>query len=75
MWFVIMGHFIRWSIARHFQYAPEIGAAFFWTLPALFRHVQNSLALLIAECLECVLQSQYASHQSFAVLNDDSDHS
>lgn len=28
----------RWGLARHIHYAPEIGAAFFWTLPALFRH-------------------------------------
>lgn len=27
-----------WGLARHIHYAPEIGAAFFWTLPALFRH-------------------------------------
>ncbi len=25
-----------WGIARHFHYVPEILAAFFWTLPALF---------------------------------------
>jgi 7-dehydrocholesterol reductase len=25
-----------WGISRHFHYIPEIGAAFFWTLPALF---------------------------------------
>jgi 7-dehydrocholesterol reductase len=27
-----------WGLARHIHYAPEIGAAFFWTLPALFKH-------------------------------------
>lgn len=25
-----------WGIARHFHYIPEIAAAFFWSLPALF---------------------------------------
>lgn len=25
-----------WGVARHFHYIPEIAAAFFWTLPALF---------------------------------------
>jgi 7-dehydrocholesterol reductase len=25
-----------WGIARHFHYIPEIGAAFFWSVPALF---------------------------------------
>ncbi|CAK9204900.1 unnamed protein product [Sphagnum troendelagicum] len=27
-----------WRVSRHFQYAPEIGVAFFWSLPALFRN-------------------------------------
>lgn len=27
-----------WGIARHFHYVPEIAAAFFWSLPALFTH-------------------------------------
>ena len=27
-----------WGIARHFHYVPEILAAFFWTVPALFTH-------------------------------------
>ncbi|KAL8043638.1 hypothetical protein ABFX02_09G128037 [Erythranthe guttata] len=27
-----------WGLARHFHYVPEILAAFFWTLPALFNH-------------------------------------
>ncbi len=27
-----------WGISRHFHYVPEIMAAFFWTLPALFTH-------------------------------------
>lgn len=27
-----------WGISRHFHYLPEIGAAFFWTVPALFMH-------------------------------------
>lgn len=27
-----------WGISRHFHYVPEILAAFFWTLPALFQH-------------------------------------
>lgn len=25
-----------WGISRHFHYLPEIGAAFFWSVPALF---------------------------------------
>jgi 7-dehydrocholesterol reductase len=25
-----------WGISRHFHYLPEIGAAFLWTVPALF---------------------------------------
>ncbi len=25
-----------WGIARHFHYIPELGAAFFWSVPALF---------------------------------------
>lgn len=29
----------RWGVARHFHYAPEIAAAFFWSLPAQFVHV------------------------------------
>lgn len=28
-----------WGIARHFHYVPEILAAFFWALPALFSNV------------------------------------
>ncbi|MEI8125191.1 MAG: 7-dehydrocholesterol reductase [Parachlamydiaceae bacterium] len=28
-----------WGIARHFHYIPEISAAFFWTVPALFSNV------------------------------------
>lgn len=27
-----------WGIARHFHYLPEIAAAFFWSVPALFTH-------------------------------------
>lgn len=27
-----------WGLARHFHYIPEIFAAFFWTVPALFNH-------------------------------------
>ena len=27
-----------WGVARHFHYVPEILAAFFWTVPALFSH-------------------------------------
>lgn len=30
----------RWGLSRHFHYAPEILAAFFWSLPALFNHVR-----------------------------------
>jgi len=28
-----------WGISRHFHYVPEILAAFFWTVPALFDHI------------------------------------
>uniref|UniRef100_A0A453GMV0 7-dehydrocholesterol reductase n=1 Tax=Aegilops tauschii subsp. strangulata TaxID=200361 RepID=A0A453GMV0_AEGTS len=28
----------RWGFSRHFHYVPEILAAFFWTVPALFNH-------------------------------------
>ncbi|GMN62669.1 hypothetical protein TIFTF001_031753 [Ficus carica] len=28
----------RWGLSRHFHYVPEILAAFFWTVPALFNH-------------------------------------
>jgi len=27
-----------WGITRHFHYLPEIAAAFFWSVPALFTH-------------------------------------
>ena len=27
-----------WGIARHFHYIPELAAAFFWSVPALFTH-------------------------------------
>ncbi|MFS7992065.1 putative 7-dehydrocholesterol reductase [Helianthus anomalus] len=27
---------VRWGLSRHFHYVPEIMAAFFWTVPALF---------------------------------------
>ena len=27
-----------WGVARHFHYVPEIAAAFFWSLPALFEN-------------------------------------
>ncbi|KTD17966.1 7-dehydrocholesterol reductase [Legionella jordanis] len=27
-----------WGISRHFHYLPEIAAAFFWSVPALFNH-------------------------------------
>jgi hypothetical protein len=33
-------------MARHFHYAPEISAAFFWTVPALFSHVSIAMLLL-----------------------------
>jgi len=43
--------FYRWAMARHFHYAPEISAAFFWTVPALFSHVSISmLGLLVLVC-------------------------
>ncbi|PPD83033.1 hypothetical protein GOBAR_DD20021 [Gossypium barbadense] len=29
---------MQWGLARHFHYVPEILAAFFWTVPALFNH-------------------------------------
>lgn len=35
----------RWGLSRHFHYVPEILAAFFWTVPALFNHVRVSLSL------------------------------
>jgi 7-dehydrocholesterol reductase len=28
-----------WGISRHFHYLPELGAAFLWSLPALFTHL------------------------------------
>jgi 7-dehydrocholesterol reductase len=28
-----------WGVSRHFHYVPEIGLAFFWSVPALFDHV------------------------------------
>jgi hypothetical protein len=31
-----------WGLARHFHYAPEIAAAFLWSVPALFTHVSHS---------------------------------
>lgn len=27
-----------WGVARHFHYIPELAAAFFWSVPALFTH-------------------------------------
>jgi 7-dehydrocholesterol reductase len=27
-----------WGVARHFHYVPDIAAAFFWSVPALFTH-------------------------------------
>lgn len=27
-----------WALARHFHYLPELGAAFCWSVPALFTH-------------------------------------
>ncbi|KAG5239433.1 7-dehydrocholesterol reductase [Salix suchowensis] len=30
--------FCRWGLSRHFYYVPEILAALFWTVPALFNH-------------------------------------
>lgn len=27
-----------WGVSRHFHYLPEIAAAFFWSVPALFTH-------------------------------------
>ncbi|HEX2582982.1 MAG TPA: hypothetical protein VHL30_02580, partial [Chlamydiales bacterium] len=27
-----------WGLSRHFHYVPELAAAFFWSLPALFSH-------------------------------------
>ncbi|XP_060970752.1 7-dehydrocholesterol reductase-like isoform X3 [Cannabis sativa] len=30
-----------WGLARHFHYVPEISAAFFWTVPALFDHAKR----------------------------------
>jgi 7-dehydrocholesterol reductase len=43
-----------WGLARHFHYVPELGAAFFWTLPAGFAHALpwlyvSFLALLLVE--------------------------
>lgn len=37
----------RWAMARHFHYAPEISAAFFWTVPALISHVSISMLALL----------------------------
>jgi len=28
-----------WGVSRHFHYIPEIAAAFFWTVPALFSNI------------------------------------
>jgi 7-dehydrocholesterol reductase len=51
---IIVGHYVTergeakeslllasgfWGLARHFHYVPEISAAFFWSLPALFSNV------------------------------------
>ena len=37
-----------WGISRHFHYIPEIAAAFFWTVPALFT---NPLPSLVSQTL------------------------
>ena len=31
-----------WGIVRHFNYVPELAAAFLWTLPCLFENVRLS---------------------------------
>lgn len=28
-----------WGLARHFHYLPELGLAFFWTMPCGFNHI------------------------------------
>lgn len=37
----------RWGFSRHFHYVPEILAAFFWSVPALFDHVSMSWSCYI----------------------------
>lgn len=39
----------RWGLSRHFHYVPEILAAFFWTVPALFNHVRVSFFFVQVE--------------------------
>ena len=48
-----------WGISRHFHYVPEVLAAFFWTVPALFDHalpyfyvVFLAILLITRTCME-----------------------
>lgn len=41
-----------WGLSRHFHYLPEVGASFFWSLPALF---DNSMPYLYTIYLSVLL--------------------
>ena len=40
LYFANLKFLCRWGMSRHFHYVWEILAAFFWSVPALFSHVQ-----------------------------------
>ena len=40
-----------WGISRHFHYLPELGAAFLWSLPALFTHLMPYLYVIFLSIL------------------------
>lgn len=40
-----------WGLSRHFHYLPEIAAAFFWALPALFDHAMPYFYVLFLTAL------------------------
>lgn len=40
-----------WAVARHFHYAPEITAAFCWSVPALFENVSAYLYVIFLTVL------------------------
>jgi 7-dehydrocholesterol reductase len=40
-----------WGLSRHFHYLPELGAAFCWSVPALFSHLMPYFYVVFLACL------------------------
>jgi hypothetical protein len=61
----------RWGMTRHFHYVSKIVAAFFWTVPALFKsgkhalyHILFRIVLVAIACGFCHISTWYLWHVS-----------